>query len=236
MSALGNSSTAVMASRVSPASSLNFFPTPPWATRALIHEVLRRGGMLDIGAPLSAWEPACGAGHCATPLRETFGRVYASDVHDWGYGAVRDLDFSFCGPSDAPYPIDWVITNPPFTLAETFLWRALQIARAGVALLVRLQWLEGVDRYSTIFGTPSRPHLICPFAERVPMIEGVWDPEASSATAYAWLIWLAGRPMLELTPTLHIPPGMALRYTRPADEALASRGESRRRRLAREVA
>lgn len=35
--------------------------------------------------------------------------------------------------------------------------------------------------------------------------------------------------------TLHIPPGMALRYTRPADAALASPGEARRRRLAREA-
>ncbi len=235
MSGAGNISTAVRASRVSPASSLNFFPTPPWATRALIHEVLRPEGLLSYPRPsITAWEPACGAGHCAIPLRETFDGVFATDVHDWGHGAVRDLDFSFCGPADAPYPIDWVITNPPFTLVETFLWRGLQVARVGVALLVRLQWLEGVDRYNSIFGTPNRPYLTCPFAERVPMIEGAWDPEAKSATAYAWLIWLVGRPMLTRTPTLHIPPGQATRHTHPIDEALANRGEAARRRLARE--
>lgn len=233
---LAPSSSAVMASTSQAANSLNYFPTPPWAYRALTREImLRFPALLPLGS--SVWEPACGAGHGAIPLSESH-RVFATDVHDWGYGSVRDLDFSFCGTADAPFPIDWVITNPPFTLAEMFLRRGLEVATKGVALLVRLQWLEGVDRYHQIFNAEgdARPVLICPFAERVPMIEGCWDPEAKSATAYCWIIWRRDRPHGVPMQTVHIPPGMALRHTRPTDEALASRGEAARRLAARKAA
>lgn len=238
MSARGG--TSVMARRAPQsgeiARRLNFFPTPPWAVRALLQEVLWRH---YCAGELSAWEPACGAGHCAEVLKENFARVYASDVHDWGYGEDRHLDFSMATAADAPFPIDWVITNPPFTLAEDFLYRGLEIAREGVALLLRLSWMEGVERYQRIFGTNIRPSLICPFAERVPMIEGCWDPEASSATAYAWFVFSKRDMQREFwaharTGVQHIAPGASSWHYRLADEALASRGEAARRRLARE--
>lgn len=234
--------SAVMASRRAPsiASRLNFFPTPPWAMRALLHEVLLRRLILKF-RPRSAWEPACGAGHCAIPLAEVFDQVYATDVHDWGFGAARDLDFSFCGPDEAPYPIDWVISNPPFSLAEMFVKRGLMIAREGVAMLMRLQWLEGGERYREFFApdAPCRPSLVVVFAERVPMIEGDWDPEASSATAYAWFVFLKdAQPEMGVQPieVIHLRPGMADLYTRMADEKLANRGEAARRAAARKAA
>jgi hypothetical protein len=236
----GNTSSAVRAQRKSKAAALDMFPTPPWAVRALLHEVLLPRWRIwddDARGMLNAWEPACGAGHCAIPLGEVFHRVYATDVADWGYGVARDLDFSFCGPDEAPWPIDWVITNPPFVLADTFARRAAQIARRGVALLMRLQWLEGGDRYRSFFSPAAalRPAEVWVFAERVPMIEGVWDPEASSATAYAWFLWdvkALTEPdwSIELC---HFPPGMADLYTRPTDAALATPGEAKRRAVAR---
>jgi hypothetical protein len=238
---LTKGSTAVMASRRAPsiANKLNFFPTPPWAVRALLHEVLVRRLILK-PRPRTAWEPACGAGHCAIPLREVFDQVYATDVHDWGFGDARDLDFSFCGPDEAPYPIDWVISNPPFVLAEMFVKRGLAIATQGVAMLMRLQWLEGGDRYREFFapGAACRPSYVVVFAERVPMIEGAWDPEASSATAYAWFVFLKGaQPELGVAPieVIHLRPGMADLYTRMADAGLASPGESARRAAARKA-
>lgn len=231
-------STAVVARKASSAANrLNFFPTPPWAVRALLHEVLLRRMLLK-PRPRTAWEPACGAGHCAIPLGEVFDRVYATDVFDWGYGDARDLDFSFCGPDEAPFPIDWVISNPPFTLAEMFVKRGLSIATEGVAMLMRLQWLEGGDRYREFFAphAPCRPSLVVVFAERVPMIEGAWDPEASSATAYAWFVFLKdAQPEMGVAPieVIHLRPGMAELYTRMADEVLANPGEAARRAAAR---
>jgi hypothetical protein len=222
--------------RAGTASSLNFFPTPPWAARALMCEVLRP--RFDAGG--NAWEPACGAGHCAIAIAPAFHQVFSSDVFDWGFGDARNLDFSLCGPEQAPLPVDWVITNPPFVLADTFVRRGLAIARQGVALLMRLSWQEGGKRYYDFFAphAPMRCSMICPFAERVPMIEGAYDPEASSATAYAWFIWHKPSMAAEFAghgdiPTVHFPPVMQDRYWQPYDELMASRGEAQRRRKAR---
>jgi hypothetical protein len=51
---------ALMASRQEPSDSLDFFPTPPWGTRALIERVLPALGIrpTDLRG-LTAWEPAC---------------------------------------------------------------------------------------------------------------------------------------------------------------------------------
>jgi hypothetical protein len=47
---------------------------------------------------------------------------------------------------------DWLITNPPFgTKTVRFVLRALELARVGVAMFVRLQWLETVERYELLF-------------------------------------------------------------------------------------
>jgi hypothetical protein len=66
-----------MAQRVEPPDSLDYFPTPPWATRALC-EFLKLHHKLH---GQTCWEPACGGGHMARPLAEYFERVYSSDVH-----------------------------------------------------------------------------------------------------------------------------------------------------------
>lgn len=57
---MSNISTAVMQRRAAPARGLDYFPTPPWATRAFLREVL-----FAEFAPHcfgSAWEPAAGGG------------------------------------------------------------------------------------------------------------------------------------------------------------------------------
>lgn len=226
---------AVRASRMKgTAKSLNLYPTPPWATRALCDFVLGRHLGLRLGHKV-AWDPCCGKGHMALPLGEHFLFVHASDVHDWGFGNRRDLDFGFAQAEDCPQDPDWIIANPPFTLADRFAIRGVELARCGVAILVRLQWLEGAARYETFYrpGAPYRPTLVAVFSERVSMIEGVWDPEANLASAYAWIVWDKANTRirdLPTIPTLILPPTMQRTYSRPQDEALAVRGEARRRR------
>jgi hypothetical protein len=213
-------SRAVVERRHSAADALDYFPTPPWATRALM-EVLDDHYVVGWG---TVWEPACGCGHMADVLAERFRTVHASDVADYGHGLVG----SFVGTGGldldvAPVPeggVDWIVTNPPFNLAEAFLDRALDVARGGVALLLRSAWIDGQGRFERIFG-PRRPQLMLQFSERVPMVEGRWDPAATTAAAYAWFVWRQGpqpraRRICEL---LWIPPGMQARLTRPDDVA-----------------
>lgn len=205
-----NGARAIMGSRLEPADSLDFFPTPPWATRALIEHVFPS---LDLGAMgLSAWEPACGEGHMAEPLREYFSTVIATDIHDYDYGDQADfLD------NGEPYAsVDWIITNPPFGEAgEAFVLKALDLAKVGVAMFMRVQWLDTIGRYERIF-RDIPPTLIAFFAERVPLCKGHWDPMGSTATAYMWLVWVEGQAPRA---PFWIPPGCREALTKPDDIA-----------------
>ena len=176
-----NTSHAVMAQRVEALDSLDDFPTPPWATRALIEHVIQPE---DDGARLTALEPACGRGHMAQALSEYFGSVASSDIHDYGFSRCAD----FLKPLHAAGSFDWVITNPPFRMAEDFIDRAQSIARQGVAILVRTVFLEGVGRYKRLFSVRP-PAVVAQFSERVPMVKGRVDKKASTATSYAWVVW-----------------------------------------------
>jgi hypothetical protein len=120
----------------------------------------------------------------AGPLREVFEKVYASDAYHYGYGPVRDF-------LTYPYEtntVDWVITNPPFRLAEEFVLRALNVARTGVAILARTVFLESAGRFEAIFSVRP-PNKFAQFVERVPMIKGRLDKKATTATGYAWFVW-----------------------------------------------
>lgn len=179
-----NTSTAVMQRRSEPHDSLDDFPTPPWATRALC-EQLDAQGFTPGG---SVREPAANRGYMARPLAEYFDAVEASDIHDYGAGyPVADYLF---GP--APEPVDWTITNPPFRLAEQFIERALATSREGCAFMLRSAFLEGVGRFERLFSARP-PAFVFQFSERVVMHKGRLSERGSSATAYCWIVWLHAR-------------------------------------------
>lgn len=179
-----NRSSAVMQQRSEPHDSLDDFPTPPWATRALCEWFGDKLGSLE---SYSCREPAANRGHMVRPLAEYFGAVEASDVHDYGAGyPVSDYLF---GPN--PAAVDFTVTNPPFRLAEAFIERMLDTSRVACAVLVRSAFLEGVGRWERLFW-PSPPSYVLQFAERVVMHKGRLAPEGSTATAYCWLVWLVG--------------------------------------------
>lgn len=173
-----NTSHAVMAQRVEAHDSLDDFPTPPWAVRAMCE-------WLKPDPASSVWEPAANRGFLAEGLRDHFATVYGSDVHDYGVGfPVHD----FLMPGTTPFSPDWIITNPPFRLAQQFVERALDVASCGVAVIVRSVWAEGVGRFETLF-CDRPPTAILQHVERVPMVKGRYDPGASTATSYSWFIW-----------------------------------------------
>lgn len=147
----------------------------------------------------SCLEPACGEGHMARPLAEYFGTVGTFDVADYGFGEVRDF-LSHPWERDS---YDWVVTNPPFKLAEEFVMTALPIARQGVAILARTVFLESVGRYGRLFFVRP-PSIVAQFSERVPMVKGRLDREASTATGYCWIVW--HRDVIDATRLVWIPP------------------------------
>ena len=178
-----NRSSAVMQQRSEPHNSLDDFPTPPWATRALCEWLSTKASQpLDM---FTVREPAANRGHMVVPLSEYFNAVEASDVHD--YGAGYPVSDYLWGPN--PAPVDWTITNPPFRLAEQFIARASQTSKQGYAVIVRAAFLEGVGRFQRLY-SDNPPSYVLQFTERVVMHKGKLSAKGSTATAYAWLVWM----------------------------------------------
>lgn len=171
-----NRSHAVMAQRSEPHDSLDDFPTPPWAGRALCEYVI------SFSSDQVCWEPACNRGYLVKGLSEYFSTIHQSDIHDYGQEEVQDFLF----PNDRS--ADWIITNPPFRLAEQFIDKANDTALVGTAMLVRSQFLESVGRFQRLF-SKNPPSVIAQFSERVPMVRGRVDENISTATSYCWVVW-----------------------------------------------
>lgn len=174
---------AIMAQRKDNNKELDFFPTPLWATRALLENVLIWRSREDFKRR-SCLEPACGAGHMSKVLLEYFGSVTSQDIYDRGYGRVGD----FLAAHIEPQSYDWVITNPPFNLAEEFILKSLDIARDGVAMITRTSFLESIGRYERLF-SKRPPSIVAQFVERCAMLKGRLDRNATTATSYCWMVW-----------------------------------------------
>jgi hypothetical protein len=210
-----------MSSRREPPNSLDLFPTPPWATRALLEHVLEKEAIKDH----CAWDPFAGLDHMADVLEEYFAAVIRSDVFDYGRGHLIG-SFVGAGPDVVPPQprAHWVVGNPPFNLALACVQRALALDLAGVALLLRSNWAEGSDRYRDLF-SKTPPNLIAQFSERVPMTKGRWDPDASTMTSYSWFIWFGVARGWRQTQFIWIPPDCRSTLTRADDHTrFATRG------------
>lgn len=189
-----NTSSAVMQQRSEPHDSLDDFPTQPWATRALMeHVIIPRLGLIGRKevAAMTAWEPACNRGHMSGPLKEYFGRVVESDIHPYGDHELCDFLIRQTQPASiAIGGAHWIITNPPFRLAEQFIHRAKEVKNwRGTAMIVRTAFLEGVGRFDRLF-SQDPPSIVAQFTERVPMVKGRLTASGSTATAYCWLVWM----------------------------------------------
>lgn len=216
-----NGHRSVMASRIEPPDSLDYFPTPPWAVRAFcVNALSLKRGYTRSMHELSAWDPACGEGHLLHGLRDSFGEVHGSDVYDYRKGfPVGDFLDEGLGHYWEPPAVDWIITNPPFNLAADFVRKALTLRpRGGVAMIMRTAWLETASRYRDVFSGDLRPSEVWISADRIPMVKGRYDPDASSATSYAWFLWDTDGYGAQYDCALNwIPPGGRSRFFHETD-------------------
>ncbi len=151
----------------------DFFPTPDWATHALIdHEDF--SGLI--------WEPACGDGAMAEILKTTGNEVLATDLFDRDYGQ-SGINFL-----EEDRHVDHIVTNPPFHSAQDFVSAGLRQTRGKLALLLRLAFLESANRYHEIFA-PLPPARVWVFSERITFYPKDAERKGSGTTAYAWFVW-----------------------------------------------
>ncbi|MBL4872624.1 MAG: class I SAM-dependent methyltransferase [Rhodobacteraceae bacterium] len=151
----------------------DYYPTPSWATHALIENEHFDGGI---------WECACGDGAMSEVLSSTGCDVSSSDLFDRGYGE-SGVDFLHSDRNATN-----IITNPPFHSAEAFVHSALKKTEKKFAFLFRLAFLEGGGRQRNIFST-SAPSRVWVFSERITFYPKNAERKGSGTTAYAWFIW-----------------------------------------------
>lgn len=173
----------------------DFFPTPAWATHALIDNEKFDG---DI------WESACGDGSMSRVLETASTRVVSTDLFERGYGDAG-VDFITSLRSS-----DNIVTNPPYNCAEGFVRSGLRQAKHKFALLLRLAFLEGANRANTIF-TDSPPSRVWVFSERITFYPKDAVVKGTGTTAYAWFVWDKDAP--NVTELKWLKPGYKARYS-----------------------
>ena len=175
----------------------DFFPTPGWATHALIENEMFEGDV---------WESACGNGAMSEVLEHTGQAVISSDLYDRGYGE-GGIDFLLSNRRAAN-----IVTNPPYNAAEGFVQAGLRKAGRKFALLLRLAFLEGANRQRTIF-TTTPPARVWVFSERITFYPAGAVQKGSGTTAYAWFVWDKDAP--SGTELKWFEPGYKAKYQSP---------------------
>jgi len=156
----------------------DFYATPASAVEALLNAEKFGSTIL---------EPCCGNGAISNVLINHKFDVISRDINDWGYGETGK-DFLV----EPKIDVDAVITNPPFNLSLEFAKKALectQVKSGKVAMLNRLQWLEGVKRKSLFKNSPLSKVLV--FSKRIPRMhrfDFVGKP-GTSLLCFAWFVF-----------------------------------------------
>lgn len=118
-------------------------------------------------------------------LEEAGYEVVSTDLVARGYGESR-RDFLMERAALAPN----IVTNPPYVIALPFVRHALELATGKVAMLVRLSWLEGIERGRLFAERP--PARVWVFSKRLTIYRSKLDEAGGGMVAYAWIVWEPG--------------------------------------------
>lgn len=167
--------TAVLANRShEKRRELDFYPTPPDATEALIRFLAL--------PPCTIWEPACGDGAMSRVFEKHGHTVISSDIRETGYGE-GGVDFI----SAPARPCDAIITNPPFNLAGDFIERANLLAPI-VGLLFKSQFWHAAKRADLFTRFP--PAWVLPLTWRPDFMAG--ERGGAPTMEVIWTVWKRG--------------------------------------------
>jgi len=148
----------------------DYYPTPAWATEALINKVSFSGAIV---------EPCCGEGYMSIPLRNSGYTVVSSDKYDYGYGEVHDaLTIQYA---------DNIVTNPPYNMAAELLQHFLTITQNKICLLLKMAFLDSVTRYPLFM--KYRPTTVWVFPQRLTMSPKDVIVKGGGTISYGWMVW-----------------------------------------------
>lgn len=149
----------------------DFYATPEKTTQSLLYVE---------AFSCNIWEPCCGQGHISKVLKTNGHTVTSTDLVDRGYGIGR-VDFLM-----ESQRCDNIITNPPYKNALTFAAKAVDLAYEKVALLLKLSFLEGVQRKA--FFKKHPPTTVHVFSQRQSLMKN-GEPYVGGMMALAWFVW-----------------------------------------------
>lgn len=162
-------------------SKFDLYPTPPEVTHALMRQ-------LELPYETCVWEPAAGKMDMALVLSEYVGEVRATDIQ-------QGQDFLTYDPDWRPRA-DWIITNPPFSMAEQFIRRAYNF-QLPFAMLLKSHYWHAKGRIPLF--RECQPHLIMPLTWRPSFVKGKNNPMMEMC----WNVWFMGKP----DATIYLPIG-----------------------------
>lgn len=158
---------------------MDFYETPKEATIALLNEIKSELTYPDL-RQTRVLEPCCGEGAIALVLKEYGYFVEAHDIRFTEY-AGRGIDYF-----SESFKADAIITNPPFSLAEEFILKALDEAPL-VAMLFKATFWHTKKRLKLYYRT--QPSMILPLTWRPNM-----SPERGKSPTmdFLWTVWIRG--------------------------------------------
>lgn len=169
----------------------DFYPTPDWATQALVVALDRLAVDGDL-PPLNSWrvwEPACGDGAMVKSLDPHVASVVGTDIR-----ASRPFDFLVDRPRlNFLSNINAIITNPPYTpkLMNAFLTQSLEYMRPVnglIAMLMRVDVDSAITRAPYFSACPAWGRKLV-FTKRIVWFERTDGIKAAPSENHAWYIW-----------------------------------------------
>lgn len=133
----------------------------------------------------AVYDPACGGGNIPMCCRARGMTAHGSDLIYRGFGTGHH-DFL---TGAVLYPnVANIIMNPPFSLAQAFIEKALEVVDHKVAVFTRLAFLEGQARQKFFRFSPLSRVLV--FSRRVRLSPGGVELKASGGkVAHCWLVF-----------------------------------------------
>lgn len=163
------------------------YETPRWAADAILRaEILTQ----------RVFDPCAGKGVLVYAARDAgYTWVKGIDKYYWGVDEFDEADFLV---DNIPYQLiedATVLMNPPFSLAEQFVLRAMELNARKIVCFQRFAWWESAGRREFWDINPPNRVYICgnrASCWRFDIPEN--KRKSGTATAHAWYIWERDQP------------------------------------------